>query len=419
MTLRSRDMTALKIAPPPSEGIYLGQYEWVAGDISSMQGAAKRFTSFYSPDRGHWAYGYSSGHPSLDVGVATTAWEQGRIIVVQSYNLYAGTDDEHPAGFTVDQLLAGTYDSNLETYAAQLREFGKPCFMQCGREPNGVGQDYMGGYGADGTQSLSWAITNESAYGLFVPPAVPSGAPSDLYDGCSGATMPDGIGRLKAGQRYLHDFFVRREGLDFLTWDTQGFAARYYVDGSNNQDVSDSNDYPGHEAYALTLLERCSDPANWYPGDDYADWVSLTWYTLDYYDSGWTWLSGSDILISTSDWLTSLNHMYTAVQGVTSKPIILVECGFPDGMDSDTSYGASKVTDGMAAILDTYTQIRAVALWSNHPSWFMVDVFPYDCLFRPGTLNGAALQDVLAQRHAKIHTHITLSDGGPHPYRVL
>ena len=133
MTWRSRDMTALKIAPPPREGIYLGQYEWVAGDISSMQGAAKRFTSFYSPDRGHWAYGYSSGHPSLDVEVANTAWEQGRVIVVQSYNLYAGTDDEHPVGFTVDQLLAGTYDSNLSAFASELREFGKPCFMQCGR----------------------------------------------------------------------------------------------------------------------------------------------------------------------------------------------------------------------------------------------------------------------------------------------
>ena len=40
MTWRTRDMTALKIAPPPSEGIYLGQYEWVAGDISSRH--AKR-----------------------------------------------------------------------------------------------------------------------------------------------------------------------------------------------------------------------------------------------------------------------------------------------------------------------------------------------------------------------------------------
>lgn len=398
----------------PSSGVYFGSYEWTAGDIAAVESATGYKTSHYSSYRGDWGIGYVSGHPHLDVTAANNAWNAGKVILVQAYNLYAGTDAEHPTGFTVDKLLNGDYDANLHTFALELASFGKPVWMQAGREPNGVGQDYMGGWGTDGTQSTSWAITNESGYGLFTPPAPPTGAPADLYAGCSGATMPDGIGRLKAGQRYLVDFFQRREGLNFITWDSQGFNVRYWLNSGTNQDVSDSADYPGHEAYALTLLQRASDPANWYPGDAYVDWVSLTFYFLDYYDANWTFLSGSDILIPNADWLTSLGHMYSQIQGVTSKPILLAELGFPDGMNSNTSYGASKVTDGMTAILDTYPKIKAVSLWSNHSSWLVNDVFPYDCLF-DNPLQVAALQAVIATHRGAIRSCIMLTDGIRHP----
>jgi len=407
-----------KIAAPAS-GIYFGQYSWEPDgqDIPTVEAAAGIRTSHYSALSGNWGSGamsYASGHPSFDAAVADAVWAQGRVVVAQAYNLYAGTDNEHPSGFTVDLLLAGTYDTQLAAFAAQLRAFGKPLWFQCGREPNGVGQDYMGGFGANGDQSLSWAITNESAYNLFVPPAPPSGAPADLYSGCSGATMPDGIGRLKAGQRYIYDFMVRRENLHFLTFDSQGFNVRYHKDGTDNQDQYDSADYTGHEAYALTLLQRCSDPANWYPGDRWCDWVSLTWYMLDYYDVDWSWLSGSDILLSNADWIASLDFMMTGIAGITSRPVLLAELGFPDGMDSRTTYGASKITDGFNAILDDYPQIKAVSLWSNldpaDGGWFEADNFPYDCLIRSGP-QATALQAVIAAHPGEFHSYIQLTNG--------
>lgn len=394
----------------PSSGVYFGAYEWTTGDIAAVEAATGYKTSHYHSGRGNWAIGYVSGHPHLDVPAANTAWTAGKVVVVQAYNLYAGTDDEHPSGFTVDKLLNGDYDANLHTFALELASFAKPIWMQAGREPNGAGQDYMCGFGPLGDQSLSWAITNGRAYNEFVPPSPPTGAPSDLYTGLTGATKPDGIARCVAGQRYLHDFFERRENLKFLTWDSQGFSVRYYKDGTDNQEQYDSADYVGNEAYALTLLQRASDPANWYPGDSYTDWVSLTWYFLDYYDANWTFLNGSDILISNADWLASMSHMYSAVQSVTSKPIILVELGFPDGMSSNTVYGASKVTSGMTAILDTYTQIKAVSLWSNEASWMVNDVFPYDCLF-DNPLQVTALQAVVATRPGSIRSCVMLTDG--------
>lgn len=406
----SSPLSNSKIIAPP-DGVYFGQYEWTAGEIAAVEAATGLTTSHYHSGRGHWALGYVSGHPHLDVTAANAAWNAGKVIVVQAYNLYAGTDDEHPVGFTVDKLLAGDYDSNLSTFAGELREFGKPCWFQCGREPNGVGQDYMGGFGATGTTSLADAITANAAYNQFTPPAPPSGAPAGLYDGCSGATMPDGIGRLKAGQRYIHDFMVRREGLNFLTFDSQGFSVRYYKDATDNQEQYDSADYGANSAYALTLLQRCSDPANWYPGDAYCDWVSLTWYFLDYYDANWSFLSGSDILIPNADWLASMDHTYDAIQLVTTKPILLCELGFPDGMDSNTAYGASKATDGLNAILDTYTQIKAVSLWGNKASWMVNDVFPYDCVM-DNVAQGAAVQAVAAAHPGKLRGDVYLKGGG-------
>ena len=144
------------------------------------------------------------------------------------------------------------------------------------------------------------------------------------------------------------------------------------------------------------------------------DWVSLTFYFLDYYDANWSFLSGSDILIPNADWLASLGHMYSQIQAITSKPIILAELGFPDGMNSNTTYGASKVTDGMTAILDTYPQIKAVSLWSNHASWLVNDVFPYDCLF-DNPLQVAALQTIVSARPNSLRSCIYMTDSIAQP----
>lgn len=401
-----------KIIAPPSGGIYFGQYEWTAGDIAAVESAVGIGTAWYSTTRGHWGIGYSSGQPSVNVATLNTVWNQGRVPVIQCYNTHAGPDDEHPAGFTVDQLLAGTYDANLGALADQLRDYGKPCWFQCAREPNGIEWEWMGGWGPDGDEDTAWAINSTSAYSQFTPPSPPSGAPSGLYDDCSGPTVPDGMGRLKAAQRYYHDFFVRREGLDFLTFDTMGWATRYWADSSNNQDVFDSQDF-ANSAYALGVFQTMHNFANFYPGDAYCDWVSLTWYMLDYYAADWTFTE-EDILLANADWITSLNRVYGQIQSVTSKPILLAELGFPDGMNSNTSRGATKVTDGFNAILDTYTQIKGVSMWANHASWMVTDSFPYDCLI-DGGLQATALQNVITAHPGKFHSAVYLTGNVLHP----
>ncbi len=117
------DYSHLKIAPPAT-GLYLGQYQWIDGDIDTFEAAAGMHTSHLAPNRGHWGFGYDgAGNPHLDVTQANAAWDAGRAIVVQAFNTHAGPDDEHPVGFTVDRLLRGHYDAPLPL--SSRMEFGR------------------------------------------------------------------------------------------------------------------------------------------------------------------------------------------------------------------------------------------------------------------------------------------------------
>ena len=136
----TRDFANLKIIPHPSGGMYIGQYEWVDGDIATFEAAGGRKTALWSKHRGSWANDYDeSGQPHFDTTAANRAWQEGKVIVVQAYNVHPAPDEsEAPPGFTVDKLLNGQYDSDLGRFAAELRQFGKPLFFITGCEPNGV-----------------------------------------------------------------------------------------------------------------------------------------------------------------------------------------------------------------------------------------------------------------------------------------
>ena len=148
-TTTARDYSVLKIVPPPAGGLYLGQYEWLQNDIATFESASGRKTALWSKYRGTWANGYdAAGQPHFDVQAANLAWQDGKVIVVQAYNTHpAPGESEAPEGFTVDKLLNGVYDAELRRFAGELRQYGKPTFFISGREPNGIGADYFGGFG--------------------------------------------------------------------------------------------------------------------------------------------------------------------------------------------------------------------------------------------------------------------------------
>lgn len=406
----TRDYANLKIIPHPSGGMYIGQYEWVDGDIATFEAAGGRKTALWSKHRGSWANGYDeSGQPHFDVAAANRAWDEGKAIVVQAYNVHPAPDEsEAPQGFTVDKLLSGQYDSDLGRFAAELRQFGKPLFFITGREPNGVGADYFGGFGPAGDKSLQWAIENKRGFSEFDPSRMPYA--SRLYSNIGTPQVCDGVERLKAAQRYYYDFFVRREGLKFLTFDTMGWAVR-----QANQNEYDLNDFPStiDKAYARQLLQSCHSFVNVYPGDEYADWVSLTFYMLDYYAKDLPGLT-RDYVISVDEHMRNLDKVMGEVKlAAPNKPVFFMELGFPDGLRNDSNWAAQKISQGFQRILTSHPQIRGFAMWSTHPSW--LSYFPWDCLIRPNTQQGAALKSTFATAPTKFHSCVSLSDGRPHP----
>jgi hypothetical protein len=411
-TPNTPDYSTVKIIPPPTGGVYLGQYEWVSGDIASFESASGQKTALWSKHRGSWANGYDlSGQPHLDLQAANQAWQEGKVIVVQAYNPHpAPGESEAPQGFTVDKLLNGLYDADLRRFAGELRQYGKPVFFIAGREPNGIGADYFGGFGPSGDKSLQWAIENKRGFSEFTPSALPYS--SSLYSDIGTSQVCDGVERLKAAQRYYHDFFVRREGLKFLTFDTMGWAVKQL-----DQIEYDLNELPAtiDKAYARQLLESCHSFANFYPGDQYVDWVSVTFYMIDYYAKDWAGLT-QDHVISIENHFAALDAVLGEVQTVApTKPVFFMELGFPDGIQQDSSWAAQKIAAGLPRIVRTYPQVHGFAMWSAHPSWMIPGVFPYDCLIRPGTQQGTALRNAITTNAAAFHSCVYLSNGKLHP----
>lgn len=410
-TTTARDYSLLKIAPPPTGGLYLGQYEWVQNDIATFESASGRKTALWSKYRGSWANGYdAAGQPHFDVQAANLAWQEGRVIIVQAYNTHpAPGESEAPVGFTVDKLLSGVYDADLHRFAGELRQYGKPVFFIAGREPNGIGADYFGGFGPAGDQSLRWAIENKRGFSEFNPSSLPY---ASLYSDIGTPQVCDGTERLKAAQRYYYDFFVRREGLKFLTFDTMGWSVNQV-----NQIEYDVNELPAtiDKAYAKQLLQSCHSFVNFYPGDLYVDWVSLNFYMLDYYAKDWPGLT-QDYVNPIDNHFAALDVVLREVQTVApNKPVFFMELGFPDGMQQSSSWAAQKIATGLPRIISGYPQIHGFAMWSEHPSWMIPGVFPYDCLIRPGTLQGTALKNAVSANPAAFHSCVYLSDGKLHP----
>jgi hypothetical protein len=410
-TTTPRDYSTLKIIPPPTGGLYMGQYEWVQNDISTFEAASGRKTALWSKHRGSWGNGYdASGQPHFDVQAANLAWQDGKVIVVQAYNTHpAPGESEAPAGFTVDKLLNGVYDAELRRFAGELRQFGKPVFFMAGREPNGIGADYFGGFGPAGDKSLRWAIDNKRGFSEFNPSTFPYGS---LYSDIGTPQVCDGTERLKAAQRYYHDFFVRREGLKFLTFDTMGWSVNQL-----NQIEYDVNDLPStvDKAYARQLLQSCHSFVNFYPGDQYIDWISLNFYMIDYYAKDWPGLT-QDHVIPIENHFAALDSVMREVRTAASnKPVFFMELGFPDGTKQNSSWAAQKISSGLSRILGTYPQINGFAMWSGHPSWLVPGLFPFDCLIRPGTQQGTALRNTVSTNSSAFHSCVYLSDGKLHP----
>jgi hypothetical protein len=401
----NKDYSNLKIAPPPGGGIYLGQYEWRIGDIHTFEEAIGKKVAWFSP------YGVMEydqyGYPHFDPVNAERSWKEGKIVLVHAIEADPDPKEGNAEGmFTIDKLCKGTYDEYLSRLADQFRSFGKPMLFHTCREPLGIGFDYIGGFGPEGDKSTLWAMENKRGFNEFDPSVFPN---AHLYHDLGDPEVCDGVERLIAAQRYYYHFFVEKEGLDFLSFDTMGWGcvSPEMINDEIQEYLNGTNLDPD---YVQRMYENCYDFEKFYPGDDYVDWISINYYGFD-----WRIL-GIRLEVPMDYLLDGLMYTMNAIKETApDKPVYFLEFGFADGMRKDSEFAAEKIQITFDTILSNYPEINGFSMWSYHPFWHWI--FPFDCLIRPGTAQANTLRSIIENHESYFYSTVYFTDGTKIPYK--
>ena len=150
-------------------------------------------------------------------------------------------EERGPDRFSLDAIVAGKWDAYIDSWAAQAKTFGRPIFVAWGLEMNGTWFPWSGYFYGGG---------KELSKGVYAGP--------DLY---------------KKAYRYVVDR-VRAIGAKNIIW---VFHVQNYS-------------YPSDEWNQLK---------EYYPGDDYVDWLAMSAYGKQFRDE--QWVSASDAMIYAYD----------------------------------------------------------------------------------------------------------------------
>jgi hypothetical protein len=234
-------------------------------------------------------------------------------------------------------------------------------------------------------------MENEKGMAEFDPSGFPN---ASLYADLGDSEVSDGVERLIAAQRYYHDFFVRREGLTFLTFDSMGLAAIPWQDFVEEFEV-----LTGDPNYALIRTSYGFDHV--YPGDEYVDWVSITWRMMDWSETN------TPITVQLAIFAAAMAEIRATAP---DKPVLIIEMGFPYGENPDSEWAAEKVTAGMNELITEYPEVGGSAMWSQ-----IAGLDPMDALVRPGTAQGDAFREIVEANAVRFHSCVYFSDGSQMP----
>jgi beta-mannanase len=242
-----------------------------------------------------WSDGFSEGYYRTNAQV-------GRIsFITWEYNARPGPEYEN---HTLDAIMDGVYDEYFTGWAQRVAAFGKPIFLRWGHEMNG-----------------DWYLWGGENNG------------GGATDGYGDPDEPDGPERFVDAYRYIHDLFVAN-GAENVLWVWCPNAP------FSTMDIS----------YGSTGWNNAE---NYYPGDEYVDWLCF---------DGYNWGTSSFGQQFNSRWSSFdeiFRESYERLQGISEeKPIIIGEfSSTEDGGDK-----AAWVADAFERLELDYPQIKAI-IW--------------------------------------------------------
>jgi len=197
-------------------------------------------------------------------------------------------------------IVDGKYDTYIQEFSAEAREFGKPVLMRFGHEMNG---DWY-----------PWGGTRNG------------GATPDKYGDPARADGPE---LFVDAFRYIHNIFKQANATNVLwVW-----CPNVLMEGK--------------------LGEAWNEIGNYYPGDDYVDWLCVDGYNWGTSQSWSKWQSFDEVFSPTYARLREINP---------NKPIIIGETASSDKGGDKAAWS----TDALQKVIAAYPQIRAIV-------WFHIN----------------------------------------------
>jgi len=251
---------------------------------------------------------YLNWGDSFNPGVYDAYAKVGQIMMpTWEYTVGPGGSMSAYEGRPLEAIVDGIHDDYVRAWAEGAKDFGKPILLRWGHEMNGDWYPWSGALNGGGTT-----------------------------DGFGDSNEPDGPERFVAAYRHLHDLFADA-GADNVLW--------VWCPNVPFEGLGDWNRL-----------------VNYYPGDEYVDWLCI---------DGYNWGTSSFGAQFDSRWQTFdeiFSQGYTELQAInSSKPIVI-------GEFASTEEGGDKATwilDAYESIREDYPQIRA-AVWfhiSKETNW--------------------------------------------------
>lgn len=172
-----------------------------------------------------WVYFSDNWYRSREFPTATASWIRaaGSIPFIRLMLRSDPSQNHAESTFTLDRIINGTFDNDLEAWAQEARDFGSPLLVEFGTEVNGEWFAWNGIWNGGGR-----------------------------LDGFGDPTRPDGPERFRRAYQHIIQI-ARGEGASNIQW------VFHVNDG----------DWP---------RENWNRLENYYPGDQWIDWIGVSVY---------------------------------------------------------------------------------------------------------------------------------------------
>jgi hypothetical protein len=308
----------------PGSGVYFGAAPDFVSDPRRLEGdtvttaAMDRFETtagrktVLSEFSQHWFLGLDFPRDKV-----MTVWRHGQVPYVRM-EAHAGSPwgqgnppEQYPGDYSLQNIIDGKFDTRLRAWAAAARDTNIPLLLEFGIEENNDWGPWAGDWNGAG-----------------------------MTNGYGNPAFPDGPERFRDAYRHLVTLF-REQGATNVTW-------FFHVDT-----------WWGPR-------EPWDTYGNYYPGDDYVDWLGLSLY-------GWNDQFGNPT--SFEDKLQNAHSpgypgSYADITSLGAKPLALTELGVPEG-----PLKPRWITDAFAA-LPRYPLIKAIFWWDSSDVNTRIDSSP-------------------------------------------